>query len=252
MACKINIFLEKSCISFEVAEKWQVKEKRESRRSFDLHRKSTKNAANCQENYKYALFNGRRAQVRQIENSFRRLRKKRWKFAAFHGKVNKLQMNDRKEGLFLKNICPIWIWRLACGLWLLLIFSQSAMPAPVSQAESGGLFYLLVQIFPFLTEHLLRKLAHFTEFAILGIFLGKSLRASTTDVLLAGLLCALCDETIQLFVMGRSSQVSDVWVDFSGILAAAGLLWLLDQFWSGRCSRGNADDKSLQNKHKEK
>lgn len=143
----------------------------------------------------------------------------------------------------MKNICLLWPWRLACCLWLLLIFSQSAMPAPVSQAESGGLLYLLVQIFPFLTEHILRKLAHFSEFAVLGIFLGKSLQGPVMHMLFAGLLCALCDETIQLFVMGRSSQVGDIWVDFSGILAAAVLLWLLRRFREGRCARNGSNAK---------
>ncbi len=174
---------------------------------------------------------------------FFRYRKKRWKFAVFHDRVKKPQIGDRKEGLYLKNTCPLWLWRLACGLWLLLIFSQSAMPAPVSQAESGGLLYLLVQIFPFLTEHLLRKLAHFGEFAILGVFLGKSLKGPNVQMLLAGLLCALCDETIQLFVMGRSSQVSDVWVDFSGILAAAVLLWLFQRFRERKCAGNTANEK---------
>ncbi|MBE6932077.1 MAG: VanZ family protein [Ruminococcaceae bacterium] len=127
----------------------------------------------------------------------------------------------------MKKVRPVWLWRLACFLWLVLIFSQSAMPAPVSQAESSGLLYFLVQIFPFLTEYLLRKLAHFAEFAILGILLGKSLRGPAERLLLTGLLCALCDETIQLFVAGRSSQVSDIWVDFSGILASAVFLWVI-------------------------
>lgn len=143
----------------------------------------------------------------------------------------------------MKDICPLWPWRLACVLWILLIFSQSAMPAPISQAESGGLLYFLVQIFPFLTEHFLRKLAHFAEFAILGVFLGKSLHGPVTRMLLAGILCAVCDETIQLFVVGRSSQVSDIWVDFSGILTAAVLLWLLRCFWKVRCTRNAANEK---------
>ena len=36
--------------------------------------------------------------------------------------------------------------------------------------------------------------------------------------ILGGLLTALTDETIQLFVPGRSSQVTDVWIDFSGVM----------------------------------
>ena len=38
------------------------------------------------------------------------------------------------------------------------------------------------------------------------------------DTCFAGLLIAFCDETIQLFVPGRSGQVSDMWIDVSGYL----------------------------------
>ena len=126
----------------------------------------------------------------------------------------------------MKKVRPVWLWRIACVLWLVLIFSQSAMPGAASQAESDGLLSILDGVLPFLTEYLLRKLAHIGEFAILGILLGKSLGRADAKLLLVGLLCALADETIQLFVSGRSSQVSDVWVDFLGILAAAVLLRL--------------------------
>lgn len=37
---------------------------------------------------------------------------------------------------------------------------------------------------------------------------------------------ALCDETIQLFVPGRSGQIADVWLDTAGYLTGA-LLTLL-------------------------
>ena len=35
---------------------------------------------------------------------------------------------------------------------------------------------------------------------------------------LGGLLTALTDETIQLFVPGRSGQVTDIWIDFFGVM----------------------------------
>ena len=44
--------------------------------------------------------------------------------------------------------------------------------------------------------------------------------------LLPGTLAALCDETIQLFVPGRSGQIADVWLDTAGYLTGA-LLTLL-------------------------
>ena len=40
-----------------------------------------------------------------------------------------------------------------------------------------------------------------------------------TVPMLGGVLTALTDETIQLFSEGRSSQVTDVWLDSAGVLA---------------------------------
>lgn len=77
-----------------------------------------------------------------------------------------------------------------------------------------------------LTMHIVRKLAHFCEFALEGFLLMLCLRVYTRHFvrhiswpILGGLLTALTDETLQLFFPGRSSQVTDVWIDFSGVLA---------------------------------
>ena len=73
-------------------------------------------------------------------------------------------------------------------------------------------------------DHFLRKLAHFGEFALLGMemFFLVSLRrlkrtkASTYVLTLAFcLFVAVTDETIQLFV-GRSCLITDVILDFAG------------------------------------
>lgn len=45
--------------------------------------------------------------------------------------------------------------------------------------------------------------------------------------LLPGTFAALCDETIQLFVPGRSGQITDVWLDTAGYLTGALLTLLL-------------------------
>ena len=47
-----------------------------------------------------------------------------------------------------------------------------------------------------------------------------------SGALLPGPFAALCDETIQLFVPGRSGQIADVWLDTAGYLTGA-LLTLL-------------------------
>lgn len=74
--------------------------------------------------------------------------------------------------------------------------------------------------------HIVRKLAHFTEFACQGLLLSgfvlcKSKHFNVIYILFFGLLTACCDELIQLFPYGRSSQVSDIFIDFSGCIAAA-------------------------------
>lgn len=120
-----------------------------------------------------------------------------------------------------------WYWWVLCALWLAVIFGHSMMSASASEAESGGLLARLIALFPFLTERLLRKLAHFSEFAVLGFLLSHCLRAAITRPLLAGLLCAMTDETIQRFIPGRSCEVHDVWIDFLGLAAAVAFVYLL-------------------------
>lgn len=43
---------------------------------------------------------------------------------------------------------------------------------------------------------------------------------------MTGVMTALCDETIQLFVAGRTGQVQDVWLDTAGAFTGAVLAML--------------------------
>ena len=83
------------------------------------------------------------------------------------------------------------------------------------------------------TEHLVRKLAHFTEFFVLGAEFSFLLinekkvgTAGVSLILLAGLVSALSDETVQLF-FERGSSVKDVWLDFGGNCTAVALILLI-------------------------
>ena len=131
---------------------------------------------------------------------------------------------------------------LICALfvaWTLMIFNRSMQPAAVSDQESGALLGFLQDFLPLkLTMYQIRKAAHFAEFAVLGIlaqllFGGfcRTARGSILFAVFAGLVIALCDETIQLFVLGRTGQVKDIWLDVSGAvsgaLAVAAIRWLL-------------------------
>lgn len=129
-------------------------------------------------------------------------------------------------------------------LTLAFIFGNSLADKEQSSRESG---WVLSLVQPFLelfigkgnvTEHLVRKLAHFTEFALLGMELCFffSLRADSVRkaFLLAfshGLFTALSDETIQIF-SHRGAQIPDVWLDTSGAVFGAGTAL----FFLGLCS----------------
>ena len=114
---------------------------------------------------------------------------------------------------------------------LTFIFSHSLADRAASTEESMQLLAILSRLIKGLTEHMLRKLAHFSEFAALGFFtihlchVCRKLHVHTVlHSLLFGLLCALTDESLQL-LNDRSAQVSDVWIDFSGV--CCGVLFFL-------------------------
>lgn len=121
---------------------------------------------------------------------------------------------------------------LATILWLWFIYARSAKPAVVSHAESEAVLGLLDGLLPFLDLHFVRKLAHFAEYFILGGLLWLDWRLLGRGPLLLplglGLAAAGADEYLQTLIPGRSGQISDVLLDFSGVAAAvilAQLLW---------------------------
>lgn len=114
--------------------------------------------------------------------------------------------------------------------------------------ESSGISQMVLckitQLFAYIgistdiTEHIVRKLAHFTEFTALGILLSidtvlffEKIKQYVWFPLFSGLLVALTDETIQLFPVERSSKVTDVWLDFSGVIFGTIILLVLRQIY---------------------
>jgi len=71
-----------------------------------------------------------------------------------------------------------------------------------------------------ITEQMVRKVAHFVSFALFGVFLIATLQSWFGRLrpyifmgLFFGLLIAVTDEFIQLYIDGRSSLVEDVVLD---------------------------------------
>ena len=122
---------------------------------------------------------------------------------------------------------------LAGCIWF--IFSNSMAVADVSSVSSGRVLQLLQAVLrrlgmpglaQRLTMHIVRKMAHFCEYTLEGFLLMLCMRVYTRRYVrhisvpvLGGVLTAMADETIQIYSPGRSSQVTDVWLDSAGVLA---------------------------------
>lgn len=120
--------------------------------------------------------------------------------------------------------------------YIVFILSNSLKPASVSGPDSQGIVDIINNFFKSinadinLTNHVLRKTAHFAEFFLLGVITSSTFRVFTKKpyknlftILFIGLATAVADETVQLFAEGRGSQVSDVLLDFSGVLTGTAL-----------------------------
>ena len=101
----------------------------------------------------------------------------------------------------------------------------------VGLAESNGHVGLPYE---WVTNFVVRKCAHFTEYMVLGILATHAFDFEgrrTFDVLLPTavflLLIPSIDETIQLFVPGRAGMITDVMIDCCGAATGVVLRYLL-------------------------
>ena len=125
-----------------------------------------------------------------------------------------------------------WAIMIICNI--LFIWGNSLLPGSVSGAISKFLSYVVFEVILGRPggggggHGLLRKVAHFTEFACLGGLLTRFLFLLNKPRVLAlagAFLVACCDETIQRFVPDRGPSFKDVLIDTSG--ATLGMTLLL-------------------------
>jgi VanZ family protein len=126
-------------------------------------------------------------------------------------------------------------------LWMVLIFIFSTGGMSASNT-SRIIRPLLLWLFPDITEErlllahfIVRKVAHFTEYAVLAVLAARAFSTSTRKTLHRGwfpaslalvVLYALSDEFHQRFVPSRTGSVYDSLIDMSGGLTALLLLLL--------------------------
>ena len=146
-------------------------------------------------------------------------------------------MQNKRRALRL-----VIFWALAIG-WVAVLFIFSGQTGAESGELSLWLTHLVQRLFPWIPlttdalEHLLRKLAHFSIFAVEGFLLCLAMMESFRDkgagALLSGILCtavAAANELRQSFIEGRSCEGGDVLIDSAGALlgiAVAALAYFL-------------------------
>lgn len=108
-------------------------------------------------------------------------------------------------------------------LWMILIFTMSSFNAAESGEQSGMIVNFINHIIHVdnikLLSLIIRKLAHFTEYLILGILVANVFYKCNKRLLLTIIICiiyAVSDEIHQIFVPGRSCQLLDVIIDSLG------------------------------------
>lgn len=140
-------------------------------------------------------------------------------------------MGKKKSG----RVLPLLFGALA-ALTTAFIWYNSIRVGADSDAVSLGVMGALNQglaglgLEGLFSNHLVRKLGHLLEFLLLGFLLSLCLQTATRRrwqylclPLAGGLAVAAVDEVIQLYVPGRSGQVSDVLLDFIGVVLGTGL-----------------------------
>ena len=123
-------------------------------------------------------------------------------------------------------------------LWMIIIFSFSSADANKSTGTSDKVITTMIEIKDRITDQetpinekeiivrnssfYVRKIAHITEYLILGFLMFNVLKQyNITNIYYAIILCILyscTDEFHQLFINGRSGSIRDVLIDTIGIL----------------------------------
>lgn len=117
-------------------------------------------------------------------------------------------------------------------LIIIFIFSNSLKNGIESSNSSNFVTDIVYKIFKGdynTLSYIVRKLAHFTEFFILGIFSYIGYKYYSLIFVVA---TAFLDELIQLFVEGRTSSIIDVLIDTSGGVLGIGLVILIIKIYN--------------------
>lgn len=140
--------------------------------------------------------------------------------------------------------------------YYIIIASFSAQTATVSSSSSEGVTALIYdtvvslldkngsigkKYFVEAAEHIVRKCAHFGNFTLYSLFVSAYVVSFKEKTLkLAAVAFSVCvqsavfDEVHQLFVQGRSCQLSDMLIDSSGAMLGILIFFVCREYMTGR------------------
>ena len=134
-------------------------------------------------------------------------------------------------------------WLAAAIIMICIIWGNSLVPGTGSGSISLSVMESIRSVLDALslpsawvTNFLVRKTAHVTEYAVLGILATNAFdpdrtaeRMRIAAICLMLVLVPSIDETIQLFIDGRSGQVTDVLLDCCGAAVGVALAYLVSR-----------------------
>ena len=138
----------------------------------------------------------------------------------------------------MKNKKLVLAWTLLI-LWMLFIFIMSSFNGVMSSNQSGSIAVLIYNLFDISdtekVSFIVRECAHVSEFFILGILVINLVSKYNVKhiYLISFIICVLyasSDEFHQLFVPGRSGQVTDIFIDMIGVVLGLLLVFLIRCF----------------------
>lgn len=151
---------------------------------------------------------------------------------------------NKNRKIIFKRILSLVLVFLNMLLIFLLSAENAEQSAALSAVFSDSLAYKILDFFnfsPYTIEFLLekssfivRKTAHFSEYALLGFLLsfacrsfGLSKKISFAVSQVTGSLYAVSDEIHQLFVDGRSCEFRDMAIDWCGVFFGIAVFYIL-------------------------
>ena len=119
-------------------------------------------------------------------------------------------------------------------LWMIVIFIMSSFNGDNSSNQSNFIVDIISNIFNInnieILSLIIRKLAHFTEYLILGLLVYNMIHNLNKKTYLSIIICILyatSDEIHQIFVPGRNCNILDILIDSIGSITGIYIIYLI-------------------------